>query len=326
MFKVKRFLTVFLAVTMVISSFTVFVSAARDFKDVPADYWAYSYIQTLVNDGTVNGYSDGTFLPEESVTRAEFVKMIGKTSVRFEKDFNDVPKDYWGYDYIMYSDMDVDSDNFRPDEVITRDDVLKLLYKRSGSVKGSIAPSIITSQSTNEDAAAWGYMYGIMQGDDGVNLRLDDGLTRSEAAALICRSRALNSSSTKYSFKNVVNDALLKEAYEQFNLFNDTYDAGRTFTNGEMVEAIMKLATDKIFVNYADIDTDYSVNRPNSFSFYTVCKYVLGKDRMTEEFYDKNVVNSDALAMLMFAAKHKYNKNVVKTSDILMCCQFQMII
>ncbi len=313
--KTKRLITLALVLTLIISSMTVCVSASKDFADLSSSHWAYQYIQALVDDGTVNGYQDGTFMPESSVTRAEFVKMIGKTANKYDKEFTDVKKDYWGYDYIMYCDMDVDGEKFRPDDVITRNDVLKLLYKRAGSPAGAIAPSIVTNQCDKTDAAAWGYMYGIMQGDDGVNLRLNDGITRAEASALICRSRAINSSTEKRTFKGSVKDEALAEVYDQINAFDDKYDANKTFTYGEMAEATMRLATDKFFVTYADIDTGYSVERPNSYSFFTVCKYVLGEDRMTESVYDSKVTNQDALAMLMFAAKFKSSKALVKLAD-----------
>ncbi len=42
------------------------------FKDVPKTHWAYSYIQRLAANGVTTGYSDGTYKPNLSVTRAQF--------------------------------------------------------------------------------------------------------------------------------------------------------------------------------------------------------------------------------------------------------------
>lgn len=39
--------------------------------DVPKGYWAYSTIQTAVKTGTMTGYRDGMFFPNQKVTRAE---------------------------------------------------------------------------------------------------------------------------------------------------------------------------------------------------------------------------------------------------------------
>ncbi|AIQ46213.1 hypothetical protein R70723_10200 [Paenibacillus sp. FSL R7-0273] len=51
-------------------------AAAAGFKDVPAAHWAKSGIDAAVNKGYVEGYPGGLFMPDASVTRAEFIKMI----------------------------------------------------------------------------------------------------------------------------------------------------------------------------------------------------------------------------------------------------------
>ena len=295
----KKVLSLILACAMVLGTFSV-VSADISFKDMTSSHWGWTYVQTLVGDGTINGYTDGTFRPEANVTRAEFVKMIGKTNKSFDKAFDDITG-HWAYDYIMYSDMDVDGSIFYPDVAITRNDVINLLWKRAGS-PNAVAPSVITRQSTKAGAAAWAYSYGIMNGDDGVNLRLSDGVTRAEAAALICRSRAINTGSAKKVFAETVNEKILKEIYESFNLFGDEYNPDRTFTNGELIGAVMRLAYDTTTPMYERLGTKYSVDRPNTFAFYTACEYVLGKDKMNVEYYDATAKNLDAIALMSFAA------------------------
>lgn len=295
----KKVLSLILACAMVLGTFSV-VSADISFKDMTSAHWGWSYVQTLVGDGTINGYTDGTFRPEANVTRAEFVKMIGKTNKSFDVAFSDIGG-HWAYDYIMYSDMDVDGSSFYPDVAITRNDVINLLWKRAGSPY-AVAPSVITNQSTKAGAAAWAYSYGIMNGDDGVNLRLSDGVTRAEAAALICRSRAINAGSAKKVFADTVNEEILKKVYNAFNLFDDEYNPDRTFTNGELAGAAMRLAYDTTTPMFERLGTKYSVDRPNTFAFYTACEYVLGKDRMNVEYYDATANNLDAVALMSFAA------------------------
>ena len=39
-------------------------------------HWAQESIEQAINDGWINGYPDGTFRPEGTITRAEFVKMV----------------------------------------------------------------------------------------------------------------------------------------------------------------------------------------------------------------------------------------------------------
>ena len=49
-----------------------------EFSDVPNDYYATGYIKSLYDENIVSGYEDGTFKPDNSVTRAEAVTMMNK--------------------------------------------------------------------------------------------------------------------------------------------------------------------------------------------------------------------------------------------------------
>ncbi|WP_018978147.1 S-layer homology domain-containing protein [Saccharibacillus kuerlensis] len=51
-------------------------AASSAFSDVKAGHWAESAIAKGVSKGYVDGYTNGTFKPDASVTRAEFVKMV----------------------------------------------------------------------------------------------------------------------------------------------------------------------------------------------------------------------------------------------------------
>ncbi|MCC8357147.1 MAG: S-layer homology domain-containing protein, partial [Oscillospiraceae bacterium] len=51
-------------------------TASNPFSDVSSSHWAASYILTAYKNGWVNGYGDGTFLPDQTITRAEAVKVI----------------------------------------------------------------------------------------------------------------------------------------------------------------------------------------------------------------------------------------------------------
>ena len=78
---------------------------AMDFNDIDASHWAYTNVQTLVNDGTVSGYGDGSFRPNGTVTRAEFVKMLGLGSVTRPMAYADVAPQHWAYTYVMNADF-----------------------------------------------------------------------------------------------------------------------------------------------------------------------------------------------------------------------------
>ncbi|NRB09201.1 MAG: DUF1565 domain-containing protein [Richelia sp.] len=75
------------------------------FKDVPASHWANNYIKALSAKGVIAGFPDGTFKPNDRVTRAQFAAIINKAFTPAAKrtaiNFSDVSTRYWGYQAIQ---------------------------------------------------------------------------------------------------------------------------------------------------------------------------------------------------------------------------------
>ena len=82
------------------------------FDDVPNGHWAYSYINAAANAGWVEGYPDGSFRPDEPISRAEVVRLVNgmiNRSVTLEKlkelgvecPYNDLVENHWGYCDLM---------------------------------------------------------------------------------------------------------------------------------------------------------------------------------------------------------------------------------
>ena len=82
------------------------------FDDVPVGHWAYSYINAAANAGWVEGYPDGSFRPDEPISRAEVVRLVNgmiNRSVTLDKlkalgikcPYNDLPETHWGYCDLM---------------------------------------------------------------------------------------------------------------------------------------------------------------------------------------------------------------------------------
>jgi len=81
----------------------------KNFTDVGINYWAYIFIDTLIDLGIIDGYSqpDGTFRyePENEITRAEIMKLIVATL--------ELPLDE-NYDGSMFADWDAVADWAKP--------------------------------------------------------------------------------------------------------------------------------------------------------------------------------------------------------------------
>ncbi len=106
------------------------------FSDVSGTYWAKPFIERLSREGVINGYSDGTFKPEQTVTRAQFAVILrnafSENPVRKSRVFKDVPTKHWAAASIdkAYTTgfMSGYSDNtFRPDQKITKAQTLVFL-------------------------------------------------------------------------------------------------------------------------------------------------------------------------------------------------------
>lgn len=75
------------------------------FTDVEAGYWAQGYIQALASQNIIAGFPDGTFKPDEPVTRAQFAAIIAKAfgsqAKRSATNFKDVKSSFWAYKVIQ---------------------------------------------------------------------------------------------------------------------------------------------------------------------------------------------------------------------------------
>ncbi|MDX2230323.1 MAG: S-layer homology domain-containing protein [Leptolyngbyaceae cyanobacterium bins.349] len=119
------------------------VAQATPFKDVPGTYWAAPFINELAARGIIAGFpEDGTFRPEDPVTRAQFAAMINRAfptrpQIRPPINFVDVPQNYWGRGgidraYTTGFMAGYPGNVFRPDENIPRAQVLVSLTNGLG--------------------------------------------------------------------------------------------------------------------------------------------------------------------------------------------------
>ena len=102
----------------------VSADVTNPFTDISTNDWFYSAVTSAVSYGWINGYGDGSFRPQATITRAEVVtivnRMLNRTADRNFVDsnataqFDDVPNTYWAYYNIMEAtiahDHSIDND------------------------------------------------------------------------------------------------------------------------------------------------------------------------------------------------------------------------
>ena len=70
----KNLTTAFLSIALVFSGITSAI--AKDYTDIPDDYWAAEEIEDVVTKRIVPVFGDNTYRPLERVTRVEWTGML----------------------------------------------------------------------------------------------------------------------------------------------------------------------------------------------------------------------------------------------------------
>ncbi|MCK9479095.1 MAG: S-layer homology domain-containing protein [Firmicutes bacterium] len=175
-----------------------YTPAFKDIEDVP---WALEAIAYLKEQNVISGKVEGTFAPNDSVTREEFVKMIvlalGLHNEYIKSAFSDVPPEHWSSTYIQ-SAIDaelingIDASNFGLGEKISRQDMSVIIY-RAMKKSGKFAPAEVELVFEDaEDIADYAkeaveslHSQGIINGISETLFAPRSDLTRAQAAKVI---------------------------------------------------------------------------------------------------------------------------------------------
>ena len=197
--KINRLVSILLAVVMVFGLFAVTVNAEAAFSDIEG-HWAEEIINEWASYKVVNGYPDGTFKPDNYITRAEFAQVIKnllKLEKKADKDFTDVAKDAWYYDAVMCvakaEIMKGDGNGtFRPDDYITREEALLAYARLVIGVGEDELSDDLSMFADGSEVSAWAkdrisalVREGIILGMPDGKLHPKDNITRAELLAML---------------------------------------------------------------------------------------------------------------------------------------------
>ena len=116
------------------------VTITKSFSDVPDDAWYATAVKTLASLGMMDGYPDGTFRPDEPITRAEFATVglaFAYDPIDADCSYYDVSASAWYHTYVAqattYGWISGYPDNtFRPGNNITRVEVCVIVNNMLG--------------------------------------------------------------------------------------------------------------------------------------------------------------------------------------------------
>ena len=139
---------VVLAMIMILSTFSFAVS----FSDLSSSHWCYQTIHQFIEKGIISGYEDGTFRPDNVITRAEFVKIVNHyfhySSVSInDNSFKDVPSDSWFFQEVNIAIekgyiKGFEDNTFRPNEPIRRQEAVVILARILGIDQESFSKDV----------------------------------------------------------------------------------------------------------------------------------------------------------------------------------------
>ncbi|MEH2155919.1 S-layer homology domain-containing protein [Nostoc sp.] len=146
-----------MALSVTVGTVAPFITASPSlaqttFSDVSSNYWAAQFIQQLSQRGVIAGFPDGSFRPEEPVTRAQFAAMVNKAFQKAQQrqpiSFADVPSNYWASTAIQQAYTigflsGYPGNRFEPNQAIPRQQVLVSLangleYSPSGNTESTL--------------------------------------------------------------------------------------------------------------------------------------------------------------------------------------------
>lgn len=178
-------------------------AAIVDFADTKS-HWAKEYIGKLAARGIVNGMGNNFFLPDDSLTRAQFLTMLAKTIYGLDTTqtvsagFTDVKAEDWYYSYVNWGFANgivngMDETTFAPNANITREQMAIMLDNFAQHISITL-PSTKTGVGFTDSAkiSPWAseaveriVSSGIMQGQPEGNYEPQGLATRAQAATVI---------------------------------------------------------------------------------------------------------------------------------------------
>lgn len=174
------------------------------FRDT-TDHWAESYINTAVDKGFFQGYSDGTFRPGNQVTRGAFVtvlwRMAGRPQPTVAAPFTDtaaLSAEFqsaiaWAYENGYVGGRTATT--FAPGDPVTRQAAMKILFLYSGGQSGQEAMFAQIYDDTFTDSASlaswakapmyWGIYNELISGTSATTLGAGGAATRAQLAKIL---------------------------------------------------------------------------------------------------------------------------------------------
>lgn len=188
----KKLFAYILSILMVLTH-TNFTFAYSDIDNNEQFQWAAEDISEFTQMGFLSGYPDGSFRPQNNVTRAELAKLLvtvfgdGET-----KEYTDVKEDSWYHPFVTKSaNYFLTQSDFSPEKPATREEIAYAVYhaaafeKAEASAKFPDEAEILKDYTEAVKSMAY---HGILRGYPDGSFCPQNNVTRAETVALFNRA------------------------------------------------------------------------------------------------------------------------------------------
>lgn len=219
-------------------------AATPFFTDVKEGNALYPEIKDLHEQGKINGFKDGTFRPQESVTRGQAAKMIAdllelNTTSPKAPNLKDVKQDKWYYGAIAAlveaKIMGGFTDGtFRPDQTLTRAEASRLIGE---AFKLSNEGNTVAFSDVKKEKWYYTYVQSLVHnkvtaGKTATTFAPDANVTRGELVAFASRAKKAATPAEKTKTVESVENGKITIA-------------GQTYTASESVKGLLQAANQK---------------------------------------------------------------------------------
>jgi hypothetical protein len=141
----------------------------KSFEDVKASYWASAVIKVLTAKQIVTGITETKFMPEKSITRAEFAALLVRAlgiKAEGEAGYSDIGQNAWYAPYVAAASKQGivkggQNNTFRPNDTITREEMAVMIIraleaKNGGKAADAAKPSAFSDRA---QVSAWAVQF-----------------------------------------------------------------------------------------------------------------------------------------------------------------------
>jgi len=192
--KVSLIMVLMMVLTLMVPNFAL--GATNDYSN----HWAEKSIQEWFDNGQLSGYEDGSFKPDQTITRAEFMTMVNSTfefAAIDDISFKDVVSSDWYYQEIQKAAAEgyiigYEDNTARPNNKISRQEAALIISRIKELTESSVSAKVFNDYNAIATWSVGGVgavaKEKIMIGYEDDTFKPDRFISRAEALVTIDRS------------------------------------------------------------------------------------------------------------------------------------------